>query len=595
MTEKKQLKSLFGDKTSRGIPIHVDPLSDFRKFLFLVWKHLRLPPPTPVQYDIANVLQRMAYGHLDIGDRIVIEAFRGVGKSWVTSAFVDWLLYMNPQLNILVVSASKMRADEFTTFTLRLIREIEALAHLIPERDQRQSSVAFDVAPARASHAPSVKSLGISGQLAGSRADIIIPDDIEVLNNSATQGMRDKLSEQIKEFDAILKPGGKIAYLGTPQTEMSIYNLLPDRGYKTFIWPARVPNEKQRRSYGGKLAKMIVKMIEGGRAVGSTTDPARFSDIDLGERELSYGRSGFALQFMLDTSLSDAEKYPLRLADLIVMDLDKELAPEAVIHSRDTLNRLDLPAVGFQGDAYHGPREVVGEWVPYAGSLMFIDPAGRGQDETSWVVVKALNSYLFVTSAGGLQGGYTPENLEKLAEIAKEQRVNLIRIEANFGDGMFTELFKPYLRKVSYPCTTEEVKHSTQKERRIIDTLEPVLNQHRLVIDRSVVEQDFESTKDRVPEKQLAYQLFYQLTRITKEKGALVHDDRLDALAGAVGYWVEAMALEAQERIKERQDAALRAELERMHRAHQQGLVQFLGEAKGGSSAPTGLSRLNRR
>ena len=47
-------------------------------------------------------------------------AFRGVGKSWVTSAFVVWLLYMHPNIRILVVSASGTRAKAFTTFTLPL-------------------------------------------------------------------------------------------------------------------------------------------------------------------------------------------------------------------------------------------------------------------------------------------------------------------------------------------------------------------------------------------------------------------------------------------------------------------------------------------
>jgi hypothetical protein len=109
---------------------------DFRKFLYVVWKHLRLPQPTPIQYDIAYYLQH--------GDkRMVLEAFRGVGKSWITSAFVCWLLYCNPQLNIMVVSASKNRADDFSTFTLRIITEMEILRHLIPREDQRKSKISL--------------------------------------------------------------------------------------------------------------------------------------------------------------------------------------------------------------------------------------------------------------------------------------------------------------------------------------------------------------------------------------------------------------------------------------------------------------------
>lgn len=145
-------------------------LKDFRNFLFLVWQHLQLPPPTPIQYEIAEWIQHGP-------KRQILEAFRGVGKSWITSAYVLWMLLNDPQWKFLVVSASKQRADDFSTFTLRLIYEMPVLAHLIPKDDQRNSKIAFDVAPARAAHAPSVKSVGIFGQLTGGRANHIVADD----------------------------------------------------------------------------------------------------------------------------------------------------------------------------------------------------------------------------------------------------------------------------------------------------------------------------------------------------------------------------------------------------------------------------------
>ena len=180
--------------------------------MFLIWKHLNLPEPTPIQYEIADFMQNGP-------KRGIIEGFRGVGKSWICSAFVVHQLFLDPSKNILVVSASKTRADDFSTFTLRLIHEVPFLAHLKPTDKQRFSKISFDVGPAPASHAPSVKSLGITSQLTGSRADIIVGDDVEVPTNSATQTMREKLAEQVKEFDAILKPldDSKILFLGTPQ------------------------------------------------------------------------------------------------------------------------------------------------------------------------------------------------------------------------------------------------------------------------------------------------------------------------------------------------------------------------------------------
>lgn len=566
---------MFPDKTSLGLPIEQDPLRDFRKFLFVCWQHLNLPQPTKVQYDIAS--------HIQNGDkRIIVEAFRGVGKSWITSAYVVWLLYMNPQLNILVVSASKSRADDFTTFTLRLIKEMPILAHLIPRDDQRQSKISFDVGPANASHAPSVKSVGITGQLAGSRADVLIADDIEVPNNSATQGMRDKLSEAVKEFDAILKPNGRIIYLGTPQNQESLYNKLPDRGYKTRIWPARYPNEEQIVSYGDKLAPMIAKKLEDDPSIaGNTTDPQRFSDFDLLEREASYGRSGFALQFMLDTRLSDAERYPLKVSDLIVMDVPVTEAPEKLVWSGDENYVIqELPNVAFNGDHYHRPMFMPDNFVEYTGSVMSIDPSGRGKDETGYAVVKMLNGFLYVRRAGGVTGGYSEEALQELAKIAKEEKVNQIIIESNFGDGMFTQLFMPILTKI-HPVSIEEVRHNIQKERRIIDTLEPVMNQHKLVFDRKVIQKDYESTQSLPAEQALRYQLMYQMTRITAERGALSNDDRLDALAIAVNYWVEQMAQDADNKIASRREETLMAEVYKLRQSAEMGLAVVTGHLGG--------------
>ena len=147
-----------------------EKLQDFRYFLCLIWHHLGLPEPTPVQLDIAAYLQHGP-------KRKVIEAFRGVGKSWITAAYVLFRLYHNPQLKILVVSASKERADNFSTFTLRLINDVPWLEHLAPKNGQRNSKISFDVGPAKPDQSPSVKSVGLFGQLTGSRADIIIADD----------------------------------------------------------------------------------------------------------------------------------------------------------------------------------------------------------------------------------------------------------------------------------------------------------------------------------------------------------------------------------------------------------------------------------
>jgi|TARA_R110000822_G_scaffold110129_2_gene240143 hypothetical protein len=547
--------------------VDFDPrLKDFKNFLYLTWKHLNLPEPTPIQYDIADFLQ---HGQ----KRIVIQAFRGVGKSWITSAFVCHQLLLNPQKNILVVSASKSRSDDFSTFTQRLISEMEILAHLKPNSDQRHSKISFDVGPARASHAPSVKSLGVTSQLTGSRADLIVADDVESANNSQTQLMRDRLSETVKEFDAIIKPEvGRIVFLGTPQTEFSLYNSLDERGFTTRIWTARIPTDTQRISYGNKLAGIISTSKE---KVGTPTDNRRFDETDLLEREASYGRSGFSLQFMLDTTLSDMDRYPLKLNDLIVLNgcSTWSEAPTKVLWASglENIKSLDpdIPNVGLKGDYYTAPMHVSDSFKEFEGSVLAIDPSGRGADKTAYVVVKMLHGCLYLTDFGALDGGYDEITLKRIVKAAKSQNVNEIVVESNFGDGMFVQILQPVLQKY-HPCSIKEVRHNIQKEKRIIDTLEPVLNQHRLIVDDKLIRDDFNNNEQE-------HRLFFQLSRITKDKGALRHDDLLDCLSIAVNYWTEIMDIDQEMAGVEHKEATLMAELD-----------NFMSHATGRSS-----SRLN--
>ena len=535
-------------------------ISDFRNFLYIAWKHLKLPQPTDIQYDIADYLQHGS-------QRQIISAFRGCGKSWITSAYVLWRLLLDPQLNILVVSGSKNRADDFSTFCLRLLHEMPILNHLYPKESQRQSKISFDVAPALASHQPSVKSLGITSQLTGSRADLIIADDVETSGNTQTQTMREKLSEGIKEFEAIIKPEttSRIIFLGTPQSEFSIYNKLQERGYKVRFWSARYPTENQLKSYGSSLAPVIGNTWTHER-IGEPVDPVRFNNEDLLKREASYGRLSFNMQFMLDTTLNDLNKYPLKLSDLTVMSLNPDNAPEKIIWaSSPELRQEGLPNVGLQGDTYYRPMQVQGEWLPYSGSVMSIDCSGKGKDETAFCVTKFLNGNIFILDAGGFSAGYTEHVLSKLTQIAKKNKVNKILIEENFGQGMFEALLQPYLRN-DYKCTTELVRQTTNKHRRILDTLEPLISQHRIIVDANVIKNDYEGTNELYPPEQaLKYQLFYQISRLQKGANTLAQDDRIDAMQIACQYWQKQLAKDQEQAYKDRKEDMLNMELDKYY------------------------------
>lgn len=581
---------------AQAVAEQFDPiLSDFRNFVFKLWKHLGLREPTGIQYDIAQFLQ---YGPR----RRIIQAFRGVGKSWITAAFVLWRLCRNPNERILVISANEERAAQFTTFCRRLIEEAPFLNHLRPRKGARDSTLAFDVAGSMPHQSPSLRAAGITGQITGGRASLIVPDDVEVPKNSLTQTMRDRLSEAVKEFDAILMstsdleqlslPPGEIVFLGTPQTEMTIYAQLEPRGYTARIWPARFPNPAMQELYGGRLAPTLKDMLKAKPELGTNcagrgepTEPLRFPDLDLMEREASYGRSGFALQFMLNPSMADQDRYPLKLSDLMVMDVAGGMVPiKAVWGSSPELTRTDLPVVGLTGDRWYRPMWYSKDhFAGFTGSIMAIDPSGRGKDELGYAIVSMNNGYLYLLRCKGLRGGYTDENLQLLANEAKTFNVNEVIVESNFGDGMFSKLLSPFLQR-THPVHMEEVRSTGQKELRIIDVLEPVMNQHRLVIDAQVIKDDQENYNKYTEELAPRYQLFYQMTRITKERGALAQDDRLDAVAICVARWVEMMdkdvernEAEAKERLK---DLAIQQFLEQAGGANHQTpstLDEFFG------------------
>ena len=519
---------------------------DFKVFLQALWRQLDLPEPTRAQYAIADYLQ---YGP----KRLQIQAFRGVGKSWITGAFVLWTLFNNPEKKIMIISASKERADNMSIFLQKLIIETPWLKHLQPKSDDaRWSRISFDV-NCSPSQAPSVKSVGITGQLTGSRADLMILDDVEVPGNSMTEMMREKLLQLCTEAESILTPkdDSRIMYLGTPQTTFTIYRKLAERNYRPFVWPARVP--RKLANYEGLIAPQLQEDIDQGADPWSVTDPDRFSHDDLLEREASMGRSNFMLQFMLDTSLSDAEKFPLKMADLIVTSVNPKSAPDDIIWCSDPRNVLkDLPTVGLPGDYFYSPMQIQGEWGPYQETICSVDPSGRGTDETAAAYISQRNGYLYLHEVRAYRDGYSDTTLLDILKGCKKYGVTKLVVETNFGDGLVAELFKKHLQQTQQGIDVEEVRANVRKEERIIDALEPILNQHRLVVDRSVIDWDYNSNKDDAPEKRLLYMLFYQMSRMCREKGAVRHDDRLDSLAQGVKYFTDAMSISAQEVIKQR-------------------------------------------
>lgn len=523
-------------------------LNDFRVFLRQVWDWLELPEPTPVQNDIAKWLQTSE------DKRIVLCAFRGVGKSYITAAFIVWLLFLNPDLKIMVVSANGDYAAEISKFIKKIIYGIDWLHHLIPKSSEDRVDL-WTVASAKPSKDPSVKSVGITGQLTGSRADIILFDDVEVPKNSQTHHARERLASLVTEASDVLKPddASRIIYLGTPQVEDSLYIKLLDRGYKMRVYPSEIPEKPE--NYGGvvnsaanRLAPFVKRRIKAEWSPGEPIDPKRFDREELLERKIDKGIAGYALQFMLDVNPTAGDKRPLKLKNLIITDIDPDLAPVKMVWSQDRQHRIeDLRAGGMDGDFYVGPAFVSEERQKWGGTLMSIDPSGKGSDETAYAITRYMYGMIYLVEVGGFLDGYGEDTLMTLARRAAHHKVNWWVAEENYGGGMFTNLLKPYMARewtLDDGSKRRGGSHDEdfnawsrgQKEIRMLDVLEPVLANHRMVVDRRVIESDITQQLDDPH-----YSFVWQLTRMERLKGALPHEDRLEAVAIGASYWTEKM------------------------------------------------------
>lgn len=557
-------------------------LQDPRNFLAAAWRHLRLPAPTPIQYQI---IEWLAHGP----NRLVVKGFRGVGKSWICSAYACWAWGVDPDKKILVASGSAKRAGDFTTFVRQLLETWDVLEELRPQLDAlRDSKLSFDVSGTSLAHAPSLSSLGIAGQLTGNRADIVIADDVETESNSDTPVKREKIASHVREFPSILSPGGKIIFLGTDQSEQSLYRSLEGLGYQVRVWPVQYPDPGLAAALAATLAATLAADLERDPGLaGQPTDPARFPAEEIMLRQAELGRSRFQLQFQLDPRMSDQDRYPLRLSDLIVMHLDPDSAPEMLVYGQRVA--ADVPCLGFSGDRYWTPTRVGERWAPYQGKILALDPAGRGKDETVAAVVGQLNGFLYLLEMRGWVGeGYNDTTLGAIADMAAKYRVSGVVIEANFGDGMVGRLLEPHLHRTGHHCSVEEVKHAIQKERRILDTLEPIIQQHRLVIHQQVLMDDLRPIPGLPDSHQLPYRLAYQVSRLTRDKGCLRHDDRVDALAIAAAWWKDAMAQDAARRSKDAMSADLLAEFKRFDDAATRSIREREGPARDWMARSTG-------
>jgi len=500
---------------------------------------------TDMQEDIAEYMQN--------GPRLrMVMAQRGEAKSTLAALYAVWRIVQRPSTRVLIVSAGEGQASEVATLVVRLITTWDILECFRPDRmlGDRTSTLAFDVhySLKGLDKSPSVACAGITANLPGKRADLLIPDDIESNKNGLTAVQRAQLLHLSKEFSSICTHGD-ILYLGTPQSKDIIYNTLQGRGFEIRIWPGRFPTLAEEERYAGRLAPFIMDRMLANPALrtgggidgtrGQPADPLRYTDADLIEKELDKGPEDFQLQYMLDTSLVDALRQQLKLSDLVVANFAPEMVPEIIAWQAAAKYEVplgpDFPVT--MAKMYYAPSTDC-TFVRPADVFAYIDPAGGGADEIGIAAACAVGPYVHVLDVIGLRGGLNPENEERICAFMRRNKVSRMKVESNMGHGLFEINLRAVFNTrpdIAHLAQCVVGEYSTgQKERRIIDSLVSPMQRHRVVVHQQVFDSDVVCGKQHGTDTRTGYSVWYQLANITTDRRSLPHDDRLEAMAGAV-------------------------------------------------------------
>lgn len=333
-------------------------------------------------------------------------------------------------------------------------------------------------------------------------------------------------------------------YLGTPQTKDSIYRTLTNRGYEMRIWPGRIPTLEEEVRYGNTLAPYVLSLIESGGertgygvdgTRGAPTDPNRYDEAMSVEKELEFGPEGYQLQYMLDTTLSDAQRTRIKLSDAIVACLGTDAAPDTLYYAASPQYRVQSVPDTIKLEVLYNLAGSGDLMLPYQHKIMIIDPAGCGGDEVAFACGGALNSYIHLFGVGGLQGGLIEDNCNTILDYCEEFGITDIVMESNMGHGTASMVLLNVIAKRKLPhIGVRDIYAKGQKERRIIDTLGPVFRRHKFVLHERAIDMDTEYCNKYPLNKRNLYSLLFQLTGITYDRGSLAKDDRADAVGHLV-------------------------------------------------------------
>lgn len=464
------------------------PQISFLAFFLMFAEHRKWTVPA-AHIIICNWLEHR-------GDLAVLRCHRGIGKSTILGVYNAWRYHDNPQYRILHQSESDKTAYKTSRETKAVLRSHPLTRDLFRDGGVEE----WWVDGAADERNASMHAKGILSNVTSARCDEAQNDDVEVPRNIQTPEAREKLEYRLGEQVHIMVPGARQLFVGTPHTHDSIYDKMEALGADCLTIPMfrrehRIDDAKQAAyvldfapeyvfAGIGKGAKLLTEgtdyklngtRLEFARPPGGLIDcyagcawPERFTRADLEKRRRKTKTANY---WDSQYQLHSRPVHEIRLDPHKIQAYDCE--PRFIKANK----RLTM---------WLGNVQIVGcslRWDPSGGKvnsdvsaavLDLQDAAGRHY----WHRVAALTGNIADTNERGdkITGG----QVWQLVDMIEAFKVPRVTIETNGIGGYAPDFLKQALKQRRIRCAVSEVQATLNKNMRILEALEPLLQSQML-------------------------------------------------------------------------------------------------------------------
>lgn len=423
---------------------------DFAVFLE-TWNAVQGMETPPVHCRIADWLQAC----WDNGDtKMLLMAFRSCGKSTLVGLFCAWLLWRDADLRILVLAAESTLAGKMVRNIKKIIERHPFTKSLKPSNPDQWAADRFTIKREAELRDPSVLAAGITGNITGSRADLVIYDDVEVPNTSRSIDLRDDLRERIAESHFTLAAGGRQIFVGTPHTYFSIYADAP-----------RIELDEET-AFLNDFKRLEVPILDDR---GQSAWPERYRAKDIEAIRIERGPNKFLSQMML------------RPINVVESRLNTALLQfyDAPLHDHLAQNSLQLK---------------IGEMKMVSCSAWW-DPAfGAAKGDSSVLAIvfsddknrRYLHHLEYITVKESDERSEAVQQCEVIANLVMRYFVPRLAIETNGIGGFLPGTLKQVFKKYKVPCAILEKHSSEKKSTRILEAYDALMAAKSLYVHNAV-------------------------------------------------------------------------------------------------------------